>query len=58
MAWWAPTTIATRRLDDLPLDIRAVVKDQGGGHANHQFFWKILGAQAGGIDFWRSQPAR
>lgn len=31
-----------RGLDDLPEDIRQTVRDQGGGHANHQFFWKIL----------------
>jgi superoxide dismutase, Fe-Mn family len=31
-----------RRLQELPEDIRQTVRDQGGGHANHQFFWKIL----------------
>ena len=31
-----------RRLPDVPEDIRATVRNQGGGHANHQFFWKIL----------------
>jgi Fe-Mn family superoxide dismutase len=31
-----------RGLRDLPDDIRADVRDQGGGHADHQFFWKIL----------------
>ena len=29
-------------LKDLPEDIRTTVRNQGGGHANHQFFWKIL----------------
>ena len=31
-----------RRLAEIPEAIRAIDKDQGGGHANHQFFWKIL----------------
>ena len=31
-----------RKLDDVPAEIRQIVRDQGGGHANHQFFWKII----------------
>lgn len=31
-----------RRFDDLPESIRPAIRDSGGGHANHQFFWKIL----------------
>ncbi|MBW4471500.1 MAG: superoxide dismutase [Stenomitos rutilans HA7619-LM2] len=31
-----------RQLDQVPESIRATVRNQGGGHANHQFFWKIL----------------
>lgn len=27
---------------ELPDDIKQTVLEQGGGHANHQFFWKIL----------------
>ncbi len=30
------------RLHEVPDTIRQTVRDQGGGHANHQFFWKIL----------------
>ena len=37
-----------RRLDQVPETIRAAVRNNGGGHANHQFFWRILGPNAGG----------
>jgi superoxide dismutase, Fe-Mn family len=37
-----------RRLDQLPEAIRTDVRNHGGGHANHQFFWEILGPNAGG----------
>ncbi|TKA63786.1 Superoxide dismutase [Mn] [Friedmanniomyces simplex] len=30
------------RFNDLPADKKAVVRNQGGGHANHSFFWKNL----------------
>jgi Fe-Mn family superoxide dismutase len=35
-------------LDRVPETIRVAVRNQGGGHANHQFFWEILGPNAGG----------
>lgn len=31
-----------RGLDDVPEAIRTQVRNQGGGHANHQLFWKIM----------------
>ena len=37
-----------RNLDAVPADIRGVVRNNGGGHANHSMFWKILGPKAGG----------
>lgn len=37
-----------RDLDAVPTEIRAVVRNNGGGHANHSFFWKIMGPKAGG----------
>lgn len=32
----------------IPKDIRNAVRNNGGGHANHSFFWQILGPNAGG----------
>src|SRR5262249_59330524 len=35
-------------LDSVPSDIRGVVRNNGGGHANHSMFWKLLAPKAGG----------
>jgi Fe-Mn family superoxide dismutase len=35
-------------LDAVPADIRNVVRNNGGGHANHSLFWKWLAPKAGG----------
>ncbi|MBV9641949.1 MAG: superoxide dismutase [Verrucomicrobia bacterium] len=35
-------------LSVVPEGIRSVVRNNAGGHANHSFFWKILGPHAGG----------
>ena len=37
-----------RNLDAVPADIRGAVRNNGGGHANHSMFWRILGPKAGG----------
>ena len=35
-------------LNAVPENIRTVVRNNGGGHANHSFFWTIMGPNAGG----------
>ncbi len=35
-------------LSKVPEDIRNVVRNNGGGHANHTFFWTIIGPKCGG----------
>jgi len=37
-----------QKLDSLPDDIKGVVRNNGGGHSNHTFFWEIMGPNAGG----------
>lgn len=35
-------------LDSVPEEIRTVVRNNGGGHANHSLFWEILSPNGGG----------
>lgn len=35
-------------LDGVPEDIRTAVRNHGGGYANHNLFWTIMGPNAGG----------
>lgn len=35
-------------LNAIPEDIRTAVRNNGGGHANHTFFWEIMAPNAGG----------
>lgn len=37
-----------RDIDSVPEDIRTVVRNNGGGHANHSMFWQIMGPNGGG----------
>jgi Fe-Mn family superoxide dismutase len=36
-----------QHLNDLPEEIRAAVRNSGGGHANHQLLWKVIGPPNG-----------
>lgn len=37
-----------KTIGDLPEAIRGAVRNNGGGHANHTFFWTIIGPNGGG----------
>jgi Fe-Mn family superoxide dismutase len=37
-----------RDISSVPEDIRTVVRNNGGGHANHSMFWEIMAPNAGG----------
>jgi superoxide dismutase, Fe-Mn family len=47
---WAdkPVEEVIQNLDSLPEDKRTPVRNNGGGHANHSFFWQIMGPNGGG----------
>ena len=47
---WAdrPIEVVLRDLDRLPEDKRAIVRNNGGGHANHTLFWEIMSPEGGG----------
>ena len=35
-------------IDSVPEDIRMAVRNNGGGHANHSMFWRIMSSDGGG----------
>src|ERR1700751_187472 len=37
-----------RDLNSVPEDIRAAVRNNGGGHVNHTMYWKIMKPKGGG----------
>jgi superoxide dismutase, Fe-Mn family len=47
---WAEQSLETilTSLDSIPEDKRMAVRNNGGGHANHTFFWEIMGPNGGG----------
>jgi Fe-Mn family superoxide dismutase len=36
-------------LSSVPEEIRMAVRNNGGGHANHAFFWTVIGPNGGGV---------
>jgi superoxide dismutase, Fe-Mn family len=47
---WADKDVeeVLKDLSSLPDDIRTAVRNNAGGHANHSFFWQIMGPDGGG----------
>jgi len=47
---WKDRTVEElmRSVNSLPEDIRATVRNNGGGHVNHSMFWKIMKPNGGG----------
>jgi Fe-Mn family superoxide dismutase len=47
---WAdkPVEEVLQNLDSLPADKQGPVRNNGGGHANHTFFWQIMSPDGGG----------
>ncbi len=47
---WAdrPVEDVLRSIDSVPENIRTAVRNNAGGHANHSFFWEIMGPDGGG----------
>ena len=37
-----------KKINEVPENIRTAVRNHGGGHSNHTFFWQIMGQNAGG----------
>ena len=37
-----------RQINNVPENIRTAVRNNGGGHANHSLFWKVMGPNQGG----------
>jgi Fe-Mn family superoxide dismutase len=42
-----PIDALIRHLNDVPQAIRTAVRNNGGGHANHTFFWEIMAKRGG-----------
>ena len=43
-----PVEEVLQSLDSLPDEIRATVRNNAGGHANHAFFWELMSQNGGG----------
>jgi Fe-Mn family superoxide dismutase len=44
----SPIEAVLAELDLLPADLRSIVRDHGGGHANHLLFWETMSPHGGG----------
>ncbi|MFL9608562.1 superoxide dismutase [Methylobacillus sp. Pita2] len=43
-----PVEALVAKLDSLPENLRGPVRNNGGGHANHSLFWKVMSPNGGG----------
>ncbi|HEX6962927.1 MAG TPA: twin-arginine translocation signal domain-containing protein, partial [Lacipirellula sp.] len=43
-----PAEQLVAKLDAIPEEIRTAVRNNGGGHVNHTFFWQIMSPDGGG----------
>ena len=43
-----PVEQLIQQLEKVPENVRTAVRNNAGGHANHSFFWPIMGPNAGG----------
>jgi len=43
-----PVEALVAKLDSLPENLRGPVRNNGGGHANHSLFWKVMSPHGGG----------
>tara|TARA_Y100000310_G_scaffold345268_1_gene463263 strand:- start:22357 stop:22962 length:606 start_codon:yes stop_codon:yes gene_type:complete len=46
-----------KNLDEVPEDKQTAVRNNGGGHANHSLFWKIMSPNGGGFPSGKVQEA-
>ena len=38
-----------KKISEVPENIRMAVRNHGGGHSNHSFFWQVMAPKAGGM---------
>ncbi|WP_069804590.1 superoxide dismutase [Thermogemmatispora onikobensis] len=43
-----PVEEVLRRINEVPENVRTAVRNNGGGHANHSMFWRIMKPNGGG----------
>lgn len=41
--------VLLQKFSEVPEAIKTAVRNHGGGHANHSFFWQIMAPKAGGV---------
>src|SRR3989338_5720219 len=46
-----------KKINDVPENIRTAVRNHGGGHSNHSFFWQIMAPKAGGMPTGKAAEA-